>query len=165
MLTHELLLIQADVAGFTELYRDTTKPSVQKILFDTCRNKFDHFRLVTGTTPIKTRTDYEPGGTMLLSTGDITGRITSHGSDSLGRWTYTKFQTRSQSHVCIISAYQPCRTQLSPSNIVYNQQYSLLSLPLLTNLQNNLPRVVDPRKTFIADLTMFIQDFQKEKCW
>jgi hypothetical protein len=44
-----------------------------------------------GSSSIEMANPYKPGGTFTLSTGNISARLITTGSDSMGQWTYQTF--------------------------------------------------------------------------
>jgi hypothetical protein len=79
--------VQTDILCCQEHNLDTTKHHVRSILYDTARHHWNRSRLISGTTPISFETNYKPGGSMIVSMGDITGRIVVQSHDKWGRWT------------------------------------------------------------------------------
>ncbi len=64
----------------------------------------------------------QPGGVGLISTDDVTHRITATGKDptGLGRWCWTRFQGKNGVKVRMVSVYRPCE---SPgATTTYQQQ-------------------------------------------
>jgi hypothetical protein len=77
--------VQADVLCCQEHCLDTTRPNACNILHDTARQHWARTRITYGNTPTPFLTDHKPGGTMIVSSGDITGRFVSHSEDRWGR--------------------------------------------------------------------------------
>ena len=67
--------VQADISCGQEHKLDSTQPKVRSILFDTAKQHWDRSKLTLGTSPIPFSSHYKPGGTFILTTGSITGRV------------------------------------------------------------------------------------------
>jgi hypothetical protein len=80
--------IQADISCCQEINLDTTQSNVKTIMYKTTQRHWQRSRLTMGSTPIAFAGQYKPGGTMIMSTGAITGRIQVTGTDKWGRWSY-----------------------------------------------------------------------------
>jgi hypothetical protein len=116
-------LYKSDVHLFVaaELNLDTQKFAIQKALQDTAR------KTQTSTSTISAEKFYKPGGTMIMAQGDLVGRITERGSDSMGRWSWIKLVGKNQRLVTLISAYQVCARPTNRTGITaYHQQQSIL---------------------------------------
>ena len=148
---------QADISGIQEHNLDTTQPRLRSIMYDTVRKHWKRSTFSHASTPITFASPYKPGGTLLLSTDSITGRVVDHGSDIWGRWAYQSLQGRQGIKVTFISAYQVVETHESQmGNITAAaQQRSLLAT-------SNDP-VSNPRQAFIRDLTIFITTLQRQQ--
>jgi hypothetical protein len=83
--------LQVDILCGQEHNVDTTQPEIRNILYNTARQHWPRSRLVTGSTATTFENWYKPGGTLQLSIGHITGRITSTYQDPLGRWVSQTF--------------------------------------------------------------------------
>jgi hypothetical protein len=89
--------VQADILCGQEHNLDSDKTHVRSILYETARQHWQKSRMRFGTTPISFANMYKPGGTHIISTGDITGQITHQESDKWGRWVSQTF--RGQEHI------------------------------------------------------------------
>jgi methylglyoxal synthase len=80
---------QIDIAGFTEHNLDSTKHQVAHVCHTSVKASFQesHSKLVMASSQFQLEGNYKPGGTMLLSTGDILSRLLESGKDPMGRWT------------------------------------------------------------------------------
>ena len=141
--------VQADIICCQEHNLDTTKHNVRSILYDTVRQHWNRLCLISGTTPISFETNYKPGGTMMVSVGDITGRIAVQSHDKWGRWTSQTFCGANTVNLTVISEYQVVtdnpRTGLTTAT---SQQQSLL-----TQSDDR----ATPRQAFKRDLRSFIR--------
>jgi hypothetical protein len=103
-----------------------------------------------GSTPTPFTTMNKPGGTMVLSAGNITGRVIASDMDQWGRWTSQTYRSLNQLRITIISAYQVGQDVPEKGTVTAaTQQRSLL---LLAN-----DPVSDPRIAFKRDLSSYIQ--------
>ena len=142
--------VQADILCGQEHNLATDKTQVRSILYSTCRQHWRRSRVVFGATPIPFTSNYKPGGTFIVSAGDITGRIKHQESDKWGRWVSQTLQGKDSKFVTIISAYQVVSTAIVPGSITAaSQQQSLL----LETQDSTL----SPRTAFRRDLSMYIR--------
>ena len=142
---------QADVMCGQEHQLDSGQPQVKSILYQTCRQHWQRSRLVFGTTTVPFCSMHKPGGTFMVAAGNVTGRIQSQQSDSLGRWVSQTFQGASGRRITIVSAYQVVSDVVVPgTTTAAAQQQSLL-------IQRNDP-IQAPRKAFRRDLARYLQE-------
>ena len=99
--------IQADISCCQELNLDTTQHPVSAIMHKTIKRHWQRSRLSMGSSPIPFSSQYKPGGTMIMATGSVTGRIQQAGKDPWGRWSHQTLIGHNGRLVTIISAYQP----------------------------------------------------------
>ena len=87
----------------------------------------------------------------------IHGRITQHGTDYLGRWSYVRLATKQQSMIYIITAYKPCKNSINKAGpmTVFRQQWTLLRRQGCID-----PK---PREQFDTDLTSFLTSIQQQQ--
>ena len=85
-------------------------------------------KLSMASSPSEMTGTYKPGGTMMLSTGDVLARLISSGNDEVGRWSFQKFGGRHNRIVTIVVAYQTCaQLGTSKGNVTaHAQQESFL---------------------------------------
>ena len=148
--------IQADVACLSELNKDTSQYRVADLMRQGCIKIFVHYKLSTSTTSIRSKTEWKPGSTALLSMRDITSRFHSYHSNKLGRWTSTTFNGLDGHTITIVSAYQPCKNKKIGSFSVASQQETIRHTEALeqgTERQS-------ARKLFIADLLTYLTKIQ-----
>jgi hypothetical protein len=107
-LCEDTRLIQADLRGIVEHNLDTTNAEVRRSCTDIAKQTFPHHILEMTSSSIAYKTPYKPGGTMILATEGITGRVTQQTSDTLGRWTYLQMAGRNGRILNFITAYQVC---------------------------------------------------------
>jgi hypothetical protein len=89
--------------------------------FRTSRSVFAH-----NVTELHQSKVLQPGGVGLMSTDDVTYRITATGKDppGLGRWCWTRFQGKNGVKVRTISVYRPCKAP--GATTTYQQQLRFL---------------------------------------
>ena len=146
-----------DVSCVSELNLDTTNFKIRNILCDTGKKHFQQkVYMNMSSSSIRTKNFYKPGGVLMLTTGNYSGRIVKSGSDRFGRWTYQYFSCKNNKCIVIITAYQPCVQNLYhnrklKSSTVTAQQTSML-------MRENDDRL--PRIAFIEDLNKFVSDIK-----
>jgi hypothetical protein len=109
---------------------------------------------VLGSSDISTDTSFKPGGTLSLTVGSMTAQIKSAGSDSMGRWSYTKFVGTRGKIITAITAYQVCNKPVTTatkkkSRTAAAQQASMMRQQGITSTH--------PRTQFCTDLLLFLQ--------
>ena len=108
-------------------------------------------RLFLNNSTIPFETSYQPGGTLQLLQGSITGRISQLTKDPLGRWQTLRCIGKNNRVVNLITAYQVCTNPTNKTGTTaYHQQSSLLR-------QQNHPDT-NPRKHFRKDFIKMIQE-------
>lgn len=142
--------VGADIMCGQEHNLDSEKTQVRSILFETTRQHWNRSKLIFGTTPISFTSMYKPGGTFMLSSGDITGRVLHQAQDKWGRWVSQTYQGKHGMNIMVISAYQVVGKPAKPGCITTaSQQQSLLlqAQDVFTN----------PRTAFRRDLHQYLQ--------
>jgi hypothetical protein len=103
--------------------------------------------------------NYQPGGTATIITDRWTCHIITTGMDpyDLGRWSYVTLRGKSDTTICIITAYRVCNDKYTGLKTAYQQQKHQLSA--IFRDQKKQPQV-DPYKQFIIDLQCWITSLQ-----
>jgi hypothetical protein len=109
--------VQADVYCGQEHNLDVIKPQVKSIMLDATRQYWQRSRITLGTTPLDCKTMYKPGGTMMLTLAQTSGRITSDYTDKWGRWVSQTMQGGTNRKITIVSAYQVVTDVVHPGQI------------------------------------------------
>lgn len=136
---------QADLFCGQEHNLDVTQMGIRSTLYDTVQQHWDRAKFIAGTTPIPFATPYKPGGTFMLTIGNLSGRIVHQSQDRWGRWVTQEFSGRSGRKVVIVSAYQPVDKRGHEGTLtVANQHRSLLL--------HSQDTVSNPRSAFRRDL-------------
>ena len=143
--------VQADVFCGQEHNLDSDHTQVRQILYQTTRHHWKRSRITFGTTPIAFSKHYKPGGTFMITTGDLTGRVIARHQDKWGRWVSQTFQGHGSTKITIYSAYQVVDKKITPGSITTAAQ----QLSLLLQSQDKL---TNPRSAFRRDLTAAIQE-------
>ena len=153
----EMCRLDADTWCFYETNIDTTQAQVRNVLHTTVQRHCEHSRITFGSTniPSPRPTPYKPGGTLIASQGKSTGRITTQGTDRMGRWSYQVFSGRGNKTITVISAYQVCRQSLLTEET--NRVRSFTASAQQISMLRQVNRPVSPREAFIIDLTDFIR--------
>jgi hypothetical protein len=145
--------VQADVVCGQEPNIDTTKSQVQSILFNKAQQHWRRNRVDFTTSPHQFYTMYKPGGTFLMSMGNVTGRVKDRHHDKWGQWASQTLQGREGQSLVVISAYQVSTDYPNPGTITAaSQQKSLL-------IQDGDPLIL-PRQAFRRDLKRHLQECQ-----
>jgi exonuclease III len=143
--------LQVDILCGQEHNVDASQAEVRNILYQTARQHWPRSRLVTGSTSTVFTNWYKPGGTLQLSVGHITGRITSTYQDPLGRWVSQTFRGREGFQMTVISAYQVVDCGSQPGKITAAAQQA----SYLTQLD---AQDCNPRKAFKQDLRTYLSE-------
>jgi hypothetical protein len=95
----------------------------------------------------------KPGGTFMVTAGDMSGRLIQSDRDHWGRWVSHTYQGQGTNKLTIMSAYQVVAKDITPgSTTTAAQQHSLL-------LQQQGP-VTNPHTAFRLDIIKAPQNFQ-----
>ena len=145
--------VQADVLCGQEHNLDSNQTPVRSIIFHTICNHWQQPKATFGTTPITFNNMYKPGGTFMVTAGDLSGRLLQTDHNKWGRWVSHTYQGRGSNKLTILSAYQVVAKDITPgSTSTAAQQHSLL-------LQQQ-DYVLNPRTAFRRNLTLAIQAAQ-----
>ena len=118
---------QADVFCGQEHILDSNNTHIRQILYRTVQHHWKRSRVTFGTTPIPFSKHYKPGGTFMITSGNVTGRVIARKSDKWGRWVRQDFQGQGSIKVSIFSAYQVVDKPIALGCITTaSQQQSLL---------------------------------------
>ena len=147
--------VQADVFCGQEHNVDVTQSPLRSIIFDTAQQHWERHRVAIGTTPIPFKTPFKPGGTMIITTGSLTGRLQKQVRDKWGRWAIHEFTGKNGRQLAIISAYQPIVKGGPPGKITVAAQHTSLLL-------QHQSKVSNPRVAFRQDLTKAISAYQRQ---
>ena len=151
--------IDADLMGAAEHNIDTTNARARSLCYDAAKTTFRNSKLVLASSAIPAYSTYKPGGTLLLTQGNLTGRLINSGSDYMGRWSFTRFAGSRGKIVTVIIAYQVCNKPVitgrsKGSSTVAAQQASMLF--------SGTGSRVHPRAQFRTDLTQFLTTCQTD---
>jgi hypothetical protein len=146
--------VQADITCGQEHNLDTTKSAVRSVLHHTTTQHWRRNRIGFASTPIAFENLYKPGGTFIMSVGDMTSRLRDRYRDKWERWTSQTFQGRAGRLVTIISAYQVVTD--TPARGTSTSAAQLDSLLLQTG-----DPLTSPRRAFRRDLQHFIKSCQE----
>ena len=150
VLSNVIKEVQADVFCGQEHNLESNGTHVRQILYHTAQRHWHRSRVTFATTPIAFPKQYKPGGTFMLTVGDLTGRVIEQHADKWGRWVSHTFKGRGTTIVTIYSAYQVVNKPIALGCITTaSQQQSLL-------LQEQ-DKLTNPRSAFRRDLTASIQ--------
>ena len=142
--------VQADVFFGQEHNLDSDNTQVRQILYRTSRSHWPRSRITFGTTPIPFSKFYKPGGTFMITAGDLTGRVVEQKHDKWGRWVSQLFQGQGSTKIIMYSAYQVVDKKITLGCITTASQQQSLLLQTQDSITN-------PRSAFRRDLTLAIQ--------
>ena len=147
VLSNVIKEVQADVFCGQEHNLECNHTSVKQVIYHTTRQHWRRSRAIFGTTPIIFPKQYKPGGTFMLTNGNITSRIIDQQHDKWGRWVSQTFQGKRLMKLRIYSVYQAVDATIKIGSItIAAQQQSLL-------MQMN-DTETNPRAAFRRDLTL-----------
>jgi exonuclease III len=150
--------VQADITCIQEHNLDTTQYKVTKIIRETAQKHCQRARTNIASSPVHFSGTWKPGGTAIMSTGSITGRITATGTDNWGRWSYQTFQGHNRLLVVtFITVYQVVE-KFAPDKGQFTAAAQQRSLLLR---QGDV--ITDPRQAFQRDLHRFLTQLQQHK--
>lgn len=151
VLSKVLKEVEADVFCGQEHNLESNHTSVKQIIYKTTREHWKRSKVTFATTPILFPRHYKPGGTFMISSGNITSRIIDTYQDKWGRWVYQTLQGKHATKIRIYSVYQVVDSVIKPGTItIAAQQQSLL----MQTKDNDL----NPRSAFRRDLTIDIEE-------
>ena len=131
--------VQADFVCGQESNIDTTKSQVRSILFHTAKQHWQRNKLDFATTPQPFYTMYKPGGTFVMSMGNITGRAKERHRDKWGRWSSQIVHGKENQSLIVISAYQVTTDYPTAGTITAASQQHLSSEVYLPKMAIRLP--------------------------
>ena len=142
--------IQADIVCCQEHNVDTLQTIVRSILHNTLQHHWQRFRMQTGSTQQSFVQWYKPGGTLMFSVGNITGRIMEQSQDHMGRWVTQTMKGYNRRQVTVISAYQAVTdSQCTGIMTVTSQQRNIIV--------QSRDSLSEPRKAFKRDLSELLR--------
>ena len=126
-------------------------PATQSTIRSICRSYFTDSRLATSSHDSDTQSTYLPGGTAMLTVSPWSTYSTQHTDPSpMGRWSSQTFKGRDGRRLTIITAYRPCRDNISTAgpDTTFARQYHHL-------LQSGVRSPV-PSQAILDDLTTYL---------
>jgi exonuclease III len=146
--------METDLAGLGEINIDTTQFQVKQKCYDALHKYFQHGKMVLSSSSINTKSEYKPGGTMIVGQDDIVGRMVATGDDRMGRWAWTKLSGSRGKRINFIVVYQVCSRPTNKTGITaYHQQENILRLEHKADGR--------PRKHFQKDLISLLKTWQQ----
>lgn len=149
----EINLLSADICAFLEINLDTKKHHVKDILHFCSKQSFSQYQITMSSSTIQSVNMFKPGGTMLLTTGSMTGRIISSADNPLGRWCHQTLVQRNKQFLTIISLYKTNRQ--SPVNHS-GQIRSLTATAQQSSILRQQGRTEHPHHAFFQDFNNFL---------
>jgi ribonuclease HI len=150
-----LMDMQVDVFGLTEINLDLNKGVIRDKLIQAGRHFDPYLRIITSSSQQQVgNTPFKMGGTVTGTNGCWSGRITTNGTDKLGRWTYMRMQAKHGKQVVFITIYVPRKpSQEGQGTTIYSQMES--------DLLKVKGKLCDPRKELLNDMHRFISNENK----
>lgn len=140
-----------DVMSAPEINIDNKNKWAMNAMFKALRKEFNHSICKVPSSDRIYKTCYKPGGTMLLARDRISGRVTAHGTDEYGRWSFLRINRKGKA-LLVMSLYQVgdskgyARVTRKTSRAARRQQYSMLC--------ERRRSTRDPRKAFREDFVL-----------
>ena len=83
---------------------------MRNIIQDCANRQFDRkVPLTSASSSVPSQNFYKPGGTMIMTVGNYSGRVLKQGADPLGRWSYQYLSCKENKCIVAIIAYQMCQ--------------------------------------------------------
>ena len=125
------------------IYKRGIRNTIKKVL----KQHFPTFNLLLSSTPIHSPTIWKPGGTMMVTIGEIAHSIQRTHTNNLGRWCMTRIEQANQQFLTIFNVYNTVDTNIKTAgpSTIYMQQWKLLRLAGIIK--------PNPRNQFIQDLS------------
>jgi hypothetical protein len=95
-----------DIIGIAETKLDTKMACVVHTCHQSVRGYFHNSKLIMASSTRSYGSTYKPGRVLQLSRGSITGRVAASGTDNMGRWCWTTYNSSANRRLTIITAYQ-----------------------------------------------------------
>ena len=149
--------VQTDIFCLNETKVDTTQSQVQFDIRDRGKRMDKHMHLNMNSSrqkPISSKSIFKPGGTMIGTRGNWSGRIINipndQSKDTIGRWTVTHLKGKNDTILTILSVYQVCQQEgADGENTAYIQQQA--------DLYTTKGKLLNPRKELCKDLKKALQ--------
>lgn len=149
--------MNTDIVCLYEINLNTTQYLVQKEIYETSTQMFDHHKTTFWSSNICMCHPFKPGGTMVISQGSVSTRMSKSGVDELGRWSYQTYSGKNQRNLTVISSYQPCKQKIVEE---VDRQAKVKTMTVTAQQVRMLRErgcTKDPRKAFVQDLKIFIE--------
>ena len=118
--------LQPDISLLNEINYNTSKASTYEVMFNSTKAIWESTSMIASSIPIPFESMCQPGGTLSIAHGKMTGRVQSKTKDIYGRWTCIKLYQAGAPPICVINAYMPL-PQSRPGPTAYqNQLYQLM---------------------------------------
>jgi hypothetical protein len=146
----ETLTIQADLMCGAEHNLDTIKSYVRNTLYATAKRTLEHHQLAIASSDLPSSNNYKPGGTFILASGDICGKILGKSiNDPMGRWTQLRIAGRDNLVLNVFCAYQVCKKNVKTA--MKKDKFTAIAQQI-SMLRRDGVNDPNPRKQFRKDL-------------
>ena len=133
---------KAEIYGFAATDINWTEDAKNRY-FHRLKQLHTRARMQTSDSDVPFSSDFKPGGTCQVVTGDWQSRVMKHGADKMGRWSYFQLDGKKKKSIMFTTAYRVSQRSSGGPNTAYTQQRSTLLADGNTT---------QPRKQFISDL-------------
>ena len=137
---------QTDIAGFTEVNLDLNKPKVKMELLERAKKMDQNIKIATSSSKYKNNNEmFKMGGTLTITRGNWSGRITKSGNDKLGRWSYMILTGKNGKKLKVITMYRVCKDNGHAGNCTIRIQQE-------ADILEQEGKLIDPRERILVDL-------------
>ena len=150
-----LMDMQVDIFGCTEINLDMNNGITRDNIIQNGKHFDSYLRMATSSSLQKVgKTPFKMGGTITGANGCWSGRISTQGSDKLGRWSYVSLQARYGRLVTFITVYIPRKPSKEGGGTTIHQQ-------MTADLLKYKGKLLDPREELLKDLHSFVKKRNK----
>ena len=157
-----MITYNSDITALCETCLNWQKYNIRTIINNKLKKTItNNINILHSQNTATSTTAFLPGGTLVLTKGSWTGRISEllHDPGMMGRWTGNKYRLQGNRSIYVLLAYRPCPSPphavLPQSNSTFSQQY--FKMRGLGILEPN------PRLQFVEGLITYIQDLKIDK--
>lgn len=157
ILLNQVAEAESDICMISETNCDTNQHWIKTAIHEACQKQYGlgQFRMVAGHTPKTFTGQYKPGGVMLLTAGNVSGRVVTSGADKWGRWVHMRLSCGAGRHITFICTYQVCKgNPKTAGEATYMRQlYSCMEA-------ERIPEPQKLRRKHSMDLVNLVKEFQ-----
>ena len=152
----DMLSLNADVIGLAETCLNSGNTQTRNQVYDDFKRLWNSHKTTFSAANEHKQGRYQRGGTLQIITGKLSSRVTTQGTDDMGRFCWQRLHMSNTQQITIITAYRVCQETPTTAGITsaFYQQWRAL-----TKLGQARP---NPRKAFLQDLGLLIDKHQAE---